>query len=820
MSHSFPGNSITSSSARGHHQIHEKLLVRCIVLILVGLLISIEANSQTAEFTQGTSGTNTMTFQVPLGTYPGRGLSLPVNLNYSSKVWRLGYIKRIYYVYGGSNQLAEAIYSEFGTAGWTTSLDVPVIEWPKQNDVYWYTGKPYAYGTVSPYTFRVSRVFVHMPDGSTHELRKADQVYQDNASIDMGGTFYAVDGSRMRYDSSNATTGTLYLADGTRYEINSSSVQCIDRNGNTLSYDRATRQWSDTLGQTVGMPWPANPQPDNPYYYALPAVNGATTTYTLKFKLLSAALSPGTPALKPVGDFYLPYPDQPAGNYDSNNFTQATQGASMFVSGLSDPEGENYQTNTRVIGRGQVGSNAFNPVVLAEVVLPTGLSYKFFYNNYGELDRVTYPSGCYQRYQYGQVQGLTPQTIPYPQATRGMTSRWLSANGSGADEVQWLYGFGTVTAPGPTGAPDGIKIDTYFYTGGSTQNTFGYDSALIGMPYEERVYAPASQGGALIRRTLTSWATSDQTYARPPQGTGTYTATRNPRPTKTVNLILDTGGDALMSATTFQYDTAYQFTVGTDRTQSAEYGFRALNQTTAQTAAIDAIPIDPQALVRTSETSFLTGNLNYRARNILELVSSTTVKNAASTIVSQSTFAYDEAAYPLFPPYGSVTGWTTPPSTYRGNVTTASRWLDYPTATWISTHARYDQCGSTRYAWDAKGNLSQTEYGPAPQYAYPALTISAVPDPTGIYGQGTSLVSSAVYDLKTGLVTSSTDANDKTTTFEYNDPLNRIRKVNRPDGGWTKTNYTDTFGNTYVQTQTFATDFTYTRDYRRLSVLR
>ena len=57
MSHSFSGNS-TSSSTRGH-QIYEKLLVRCIVLILVGLLISIEANSQTAEFTQGASSTNT-----------------------------------------------------------------------------------------------------------------------------------------------------------------------------------------------------------------------------------------------------------------------------------------------------------------------------------------------------------------------------------------------------------------------------------------------------------------------------------------------------------------------------------------------------------------------------------------------------------------------------------------------------------------------------------------------------------------------------------------------------------------------------------------
>src|SRR5882672_10940514 len=86
------------------------------------------------QFTQGALGTNTMNLQVPLGSYPGRGVSLPINLNYSSKVWRLGFIRSIYYTYGGSNSVAEAIYSEYATAGWTTSLDVPILEWPKQSD--------------------------------------------------------------------------------------------------------------------------------------------------------------------------------------------------------------------------------------------------------------------------------------------------------------------------------------------------------------------------------------------------------------------------------------------------------------------------------------------------------------------------------------------------------------------------------------------------------------------------------------------------------------------------------------------------------------
>ncbi|HEV7684380.1 MAG TPA: BPSL0067 family protein [Pyrinomonadaceae bacterium] len=780
------------------------------------LLTSTQA--QTAQFTQGQSGTNTNTLQVPLGNYPGRGISLPINLNYSSKVWRLGFIKSIYYNYGGSNAVAEAIYSEYATAGWTTSLDVPIVEWPKQNDLYWYTGKPYASGSHYPYTFRVARVFVHMPDGSTHELRRADQVYQDTGSIDATGTFYAVDGSRMRYDA-NGAAPTLFLADGTRYKFNTNgTTQYVDRNGNTLTYTAATRQWRDTLDRAINMPWPANPQPiSQGYPYSIPGVNGGTINYTLKFKNLSQALTAGSPALKPVGDYYLPDPTQSPSDYNSNNFTQVTQGASMFVSGMSDPDGIDYQTNTRVIGRGQVGSNVFDPVVLAEIILPTGQSYKFSYNNYGELDKVIYPTGAYQRYQYAAVPALGNPLVPYPQMSRGITSRWLNAKGSAslADEVQWLYefngGYTSVTAPGPTGAADGIKTVTYLYNLASPQNNFGYDSALNGMAYEERVYAPGVNG-PMIRRTLTDWEVSSATYNRPPQGTGTYTATRNARPTKTVSLILETEGAALTSASTSVYDTTYQFSVGLDQTSTTEYAYTTVDQTTAQSGAISAMPLGSP--VRTSQTTFLTSNANYRDVNILGLVSSSVVRagGPTGTIVSQASFGYDESAYPLLPPYSLVTGWTNPSSSYRGNVTTTGRWLDYPTSTWIYSHARYDQCGSVRIAWDARDtwltNPSQVDYSDAftdgahNTYAFPTTTTSSVPDPSGTYGQTTSLVSTTVHDFNTGLVTSATDANGRTTSFEYNDPSNRLKKTTRPDGGWTAINYSDVPGNTYVRTQT------------------
>jgi hypothetical protein len=378
---------------------------------------------------------------VPLSNYPGRGINLPITLHYSSSgLWRIGFINSVYAnvpEYGSVRRsVTEAIYAEHSTAGWTTSLDAPKVEWPKQNDVYWFDGKPYPRGYLYPYTFRVARVFIHMPDGSTHEFRKADQVYGAQV-IDMNGTFYAVDGSRMRYDSTGETTGTLFLADGTRYILASSTVQYIDRNGNTLNYDRTTRQWTDTIGRLISSPWPENPAAGD-YSYSLPGVNGSSITYTIKFRNLSAALSPGSPAQKAMADYYLPQPYEQPTSEGSSNFPQVTSGASLFASGYAHFDDTVPGDYTYVVGRGQSGSGAFDPVVLAEIVLPNGQGYKFFYNIFGELDKVIYPTGGYQRYQYQTVPMIGHSSPPYYQASRGMTSRWVSPSGTGgSDEAQW-----------------------------------------------------------------------------------------------------------------------------------------------------------------------------------------------------------------------------------------------------------------------------------------------------------------------------------------------------------------------------------------------
>jgi len=789
------------------------------LVVCIALCCS-QAQAQTVEFTQNPAGNHAMTLQVPLADYPGRGVSLPVTLKYSSQgLWRVGFLNSIQLSGNVRRSCAEAVYAEHSTAGWTTSLDVPKVEWPRQNDVYWYTGKSYAQGTVSGKTFRVAKLFVHMPGGSTLEMRKADAVYADNGTIDMVGTFYAIDGSRMRYDSTGPNTGTLYLPDGSRYVLGGSTVQYIDINGNLLNYNISNRQWTDTMGRLIGMPWPVNPGAGD-YTYSLP---GFDLPYTLKFRSLSDVLSPDAQSLRPMADYFLYFPNElPSGS----NFPQATGAPALFTSGYSDDsEPPSPSSYTYVVGRGQPQNSLFNPTVLAEIVMPNGQSYKFSYNHYGELDRVFYPTGGYQRYEYSAVPAIGVFSVPYVQGSRGIISRWLSPNGiGGVDEAQWQYS--KSTSPMIVTAPDGTRTEIYlFYPTSFFSDNFGYEDSRLGAPYEERVYAPTSQGGAMLRRTITEFAETTLTINKPKvQGIsnpGTYTAHRNARPMKTVNLILDTGASALAQTITYEYvSNGFEFKSGLDRTATTETNFAPVDQTTAQTSVIGSIPVG--TTIRRTETTYLNTSA-YQSRNILGLPTTGLLKgvvNGTLQVVSRSETFYDEAAYPLMQYTDLVgdQGYLDPGSPIRGNPTTVRSYLNLtasvaaglecPAGVCLNTHAQFDQIGHLVNGKNQRGIQSQTEYSETHKHAYATKSTTAVPDPSGSHGSNVAFTSSSTFDTTTGQLLRTIDANGQVTSFSYTDdsgnrdPLHRLRKVTRPDDGWTKYSFGETVGNLFTLIET------------------
>ncbi len=108
---------VTQTLTASERVSNRRQFLAAICICLCSALNALGQSEQNAQFTQGNPGTNTMTFQIPLGSFPGRGVDLPLNLNYNSKVWRIGFLKTRYWTANGKNSVTEANYSEFATAG-------------------------------------------------------------------------------------------------------------------------------------------------------------------------------------------------------------------------------------------------------------------------------------------------------------------------------------------------------------------------------------------------------------------------------------------------------------------------------------------------------------------------------------------------------------------------------------------------------------------------------------------------------------------------------------------------------------------------------
>jgi RHS repeat-associated protein len=195
--------------------------------------------------------------------------------------------------------------------------------------------------------------------------------------------------------------------------------------------------------------------------------------------------------------------------------------------------------------------------------------------------------------------------------------------------------------------------------------------------------------------------------------------------------------------------------------------------------------------------------------------------NGAESLLSRARYDYDQTALtgysgvvglcPTFDGAGQCLGSDPAGYTTRGNNTGITKYADAANeATAVTAHMGYDVAGNAISATDPLGRVSQVNYSDSfadgvarNTYAFPTSTTSAVPDPTNQRATNTPLTSSTVYDYSTGHVTSSTDANAKTTTAQYADALDRLTRVDQPDGGRTTYTYVDQHQcGPYVETRT------------------
>ncbi len=188
---------------------------------------------------------------------------------------------------------------------------------------------------------------------------------------------------------------------------------------------------------------------------------------------------------------------------------------------------------------------------------------------------------------------------------------------------------------------------------------------------------------------------------------------------------------------------------------------------------------------RTATTYLTTSSYTTNTRHILDRPTQVLVKNGANAIKARTDFAYDLTAPSTLSPapvnhdtaaYG--TAFLT-----RGNVTRITRYSNAAAGT-----------GSflRNFAYDIAGNLRTADldccttkawlYDSTTQYGYPVSTTSGP--------VGAQLATSALYNLASGTVASSTDENGKTTNYGY-DGVDRPTTVTLPNGVVLTTAYDD-----------------------------
>jgi len=383
--------------------------------------------------------------------------------------------------------------------------------------------------------------------------------------------------------------------------------------------------------------------------------------------------------------------------------------------------------------------------------------------NYGDLTKITLPTGGTISYQWAITQLCTdPNTLT--QVSRAAASKTVDAqDGSGPQTWTYAIGPGGATVTGP--APDNNQTV-------HTMSTFGtcgfYET-------QTKFYQGSSTTGTLLKTINTD-----------------YIHTGNPYPTLNlpdVNVlpirVTTIWSNGKTTKVEKDYDSNFHSLFGVNYSYGQVTAVREYDYGTVANT--------PGPLLRTTSNVYLApSNSSYLAVNLLDLVSSTTVKDANSVQVAQTTYTYDAQSL-------QTSGITTQHDNTkaispRGNRTTTCRWLNTTGASICAT-TKYFDTGMPYTVIDPAGNTTTFTYSST--YAGAYVTQTNLPD-TG--SPVVHHVISGTYDFNTGQLMSFTDQNNQQSTYAY-DPLGRITSANFPDTGLTTFNFNDVALAAYVERQ-------------------
>jgi RHS repeat-associated protein len=652
--------------------------------------------------------------------------------------------------------------------------------------------------------WRVALVYVE-PDGTQHAMR--DRIVHGmpmticpGGSQNLGRIFESTSGDFATYVNdtniysscygvpgcTDAVDGYLYFRNGSKSRVVGGQIQWTqDRNGNKITYTYATGlydhrllQITDSLDRTIYI----DSDVTDPEPYGLctrlrfKGFGGTEKVIRISYTTDLAAVLRTTQPYDPPAPVPIVYDDP---------------------------------TDDVMITYGQ-----FPGYHISAVWLPDGRSYQFKYNVLAQLARVVLPTGGALEFDYSDTSQLPFEGPPnqggVPTITNAVSEKRVYDTGN-ILKSKMVFSVPTSYTPGvfiPSRGgvvrdmdlyePNGTRLSKsrhYFHGGPDSQ--YG-----LLVPWwhgrEFRAENFALNGSTLLRVSETSWnqvAPSWCSTVWPCSSNPAELApTNNPFVSQTQSTLADGN---LVSKTVSSYDNY------NNQTNSWQYDF----------GVGQAGP-----LLKHIQNSYLNFNDAYGGTFFLGLTTSTSVyavdSEGEETLAASTQTVYDEYTQFQLLTYAQATGWQSV-LTPRGNPTTVKQWLDQG-STWIQTHAQFDQLGNVRRSWDALGRLTETDYTDAftdqiNHYTFALATqlTLPIPDSSNVHSSNTAFVSTVVYDYSTGHIKTSTDAAGQTTTYEYNDVLDRLKKViNPPGGGWNSFDYGDSVGNLYVKS-TIAFDETH-----------
>ena len=481
--------------------------------------------------------------------------------------------------------------------------------------------------------------------------------------------------------------------DGRKFRFDSGNVSSItDRNGNqaTIASSGGTTTITDPLGRTTQIASGS---------ITYPGVNGAARHITVNYAALGSVLASGQ-GLETMAQLFPTLPN------------------------------ESTQTE-------------YDPEVVSSVALPDGSSYTFQYNSYGEVARMTLPTGGAIGYQYPGAMGTCPASgatgcVESDHDSQGnlvgiverrLLTRYEYANGGTTPTRQTNYTYAVtsqyntqVTEVDEDGSGNTLRQVQDYLTGDAwTPDVWGtaadyYGDAGTGMRYET---VTLSGSGQVLRQEYQTHGWRACAASNWPQTGGgaepcwwvslNWPMDHDPQLCAEWTVLSD-GSPAPSAATLYQYDQ------NNNRTDSYEYDYGA--GPAASTTSCPAVSGGWTRHVHTAYTGGTYGTFNTGTPVTSAwqpgLASDRQTLNAAGTKVGEQQYSYDQANLVNEPGMVGYSSSFAGVNVGRGNLTTSAAWWNtnnsYPAHTYT-----YDIAGNVVTDKDANGHT--TSYGYADTYS-------------------------------------------------------------------------------------------------------